>query len=62
MPSTLAPLLPSFCRDLVRILGSLSFDYAVTEEDGIWTRLKTGKRSLLIFSALVIRHRKHSDK
>ncbi|KAJ1418695.1 Importin-beta, N-terminal domain [Sesbania bispinosa] len=62
MPSSLAPLLPSFCRDLMNILGSLSFDCGVTQEDGYLTRLKTGKRSLLIFSALVTRHRKHSDK
>ncbi|KAJ1403033.1 Importin-beta, N-terminal domain [Sesbania bispinosa] len=62
MPSTLAPLLPSFCQDLRSILGSLSFDCGVTQEDGYLTRLKTGKRSLLIFSALVTRHRKHSDK
>ena len=62
MPSTLAPLLPSFCRDLISILGSLSFNCPVTEDDVYFTRLKTGKRSLLIFSALVTRHRKHSDK
>ncbi|XP_050239646.1 importin beta-like SAD2 homolog [Quercus robur] len=62
MPSTLAPLLPSFCRDLISILGSLSFDCAVTLEDGYMMRLKTGKRSLLIFCALVTRHRKFSDK
>ncbi|KAG5011003.1 hypothetical protein JHK87_019518 [Glycine soja] len=62
MPSTLAPLLPSFCRDLMSILGSLSFDSIVNQEDEYLTRLKTGKRSLLIFSALVTRHRKHSDK
>ncbi|KAL9325705.1 hypothetical protein ACSQ67_006350 [Phaseolus vulgaris] len=62
MPSTLAPLLPSFCRDLMSILSSLSFDCAVTQDDEYLTRLKTGKRSLLIFSALVTRHRKHSDK
>ncbi|GMY28006.1 importin beta-like SAD2 homolog isoform X1 [Fagus crenata] len=62
MPSTLAPLLPSFCRDLISILGSLSFDCAVTMEDGYLMRLKTGKRCLLIFCALVTRHRKCSDK
>ncbi|KHN28171.1 hypothetical protein glysoja_023989 [Glycine soja] len=62
MPSTLAPLLPSFCRDLMSILSSLSFDSIVNQEDEYLTRLKTGKRSLLIFSALVTRHRKHSDK
>ncbi|XP_020226880.1 importin beta-like SAD2 [Cajanus cajan] len=62
MPLTLAPLLPSFCRDLMSILGSLCFDCLVNQEDEYLTRLKTGKRSLLIFSALVTRHRKHSDK
>ncbi|XP_047169798.1 importin beta-like SAD2 isoform X1 [Vigna umbellata] len=62
MPSTLAPLLPSFCRDLMSILSSLSFDGTVNQDDEYLTRLKTGKRSLLIFSALVTRHRKHSDK
>ncbi|KAI4344725.1 hypothetical protein L6164_011919 [Bauhinia variegata] len=62
MPSSLAPLLPSFCRDLISILGSLSFDCVDTTEGGYLTRLKTGKRSLLIFLALITRHRKHSDK
>ncbi|KAF8401236.1 hypothetical protein HHK36_012168 [Tetracentron sinense] len=62
MPSTLAPLLPSFCRDLFGILGSLSFDGTSTLEDGYLLRLKTGKRSMLIFCALVTRHRKYSDK
>ncbi|KAK7264768.1 hypothetical protein RJT34_32378 [Clitoria ternatea] len=62
MPLTLAPLLPLFCRDLMSILGSLSFDCLVAQDDEYLTRLKTGKRSLLIFSALVTRHRKHSDK
>ncbi|XP_015944961.1 importin beta-like SAD2 homolog [Arachis duranensis] len=62
MPPTLIPLLPSFCCDLIAILGSLRFDDPVAEEDVYFTRLKTGKRSLLIFSALVTRHRKHSDK
>ncbi|MED6120292.1 hypothetical protein PIB30_019443 [Stylosanthes scabra] len=33
MPSTLVPLLPSFCRDLIAILGSLRFDCPVAEED-----------------------------
>ncbi|XP_028786891.1 importin beta-like SAD2 homolog isoform X2 [Neltuma alba] len=62
MPSTLVPLLPSFTRDLISILGSLRFDCVVAFEDGHLSRLKTGKRSLLIFSSLVTRHRKHSDK
>ncbi len=62
MPSTLAPVLPSLCRDLIAILGSLSFDCAVNMEDGYLMRLKTGKRSLLIFCAFISRHQKHSDK
>ncbi|KAF5464846.1 hypothetical protein F2P56_014895 [Juglans regia] len=62
MPSALAPLLPSFCRDLIAILGSLSFECSVTIEDGYLMRLKTGKRSLLIFCAFISRHRKYSDK
>ncbi|KAF9592182.1 hypothetical protein IFM89_012676 [Coptis chinensis] len=59
MPSALVPSLPLFCQDLFRILDSLSFD-TTTEDDLL--RFKTGKRSLLIFCALVTRHRKHSDK
>ena len=62
MPSALAPHLSSFCRDLFGILNSLSFDGAFTREDGYLLRLKTGKRILLIFCALVTRHRKLSDK
>lgn len=62
MPSALASLLPSFCRDLFGILGSLSFSDTVISDDGYLLRLKTGKRSLLIFCALITRHRKYSDK
>ncbi|BFG14847.1 hypothetical protein CerSpe_011210 [Prunus speciosa] len=62
MPSALVPLLPSFCHDLIAILGSLSFDCLVTPQNGYLMRLKTGKRSLLIFCTLITRHRKHSDK
>ncbi|KAI9195873.1 hypothetical protein LWI28_018945 [Acer negundo] len=62
MSSALAPQLPSFCHNLVAILGSLKFDYGVTLNDGYVLRLKTAKRSLLIFCALVTRHRKYSDK
>lgn len=62
MPSALVPLLPSFCKDLFGILSSLSFDCGGTSEDGYLLRLKTGKRSLLFFCALVTRHRKFSDK
>lgn len=62
MPSALVPLLPSFCHDLIAILSSLSFDSMVTPQNGYLMRLKTGKRSLLIFCTLITRHRKHSDK
>ncbi|GAV71639.1 hypothetical protein CFOL_v3_15129 [Cephalotus follicularis] len=62
MPSALSPLLPSFCRSLIGILSSLSFDDDVTLEGGYLLRLKTGKRCLLIFCALITRHRKYSDK
>ncbi|KAJ0034879.1 hypothetical protein Pint_24242 [Pistacia integerrima] len=62
MPSALAPHVPSFCRNLIAILGTLSFDDSLTPGDDYLLRLKTGKRSLLIFCALVTRHRKYSDK
>ncbi|CAJ2645429.1 unnamed protein product [Trifolium pratense] len=52
----------SLSRDLMSILTSLSFDCTVTQEDVYLTRWKSAKRSLLIFSSLVTRHRKHSDK
>ncbi|EXB80274.1 hypothetical protein L484_025130 [Morus notabilis] len=62
MPSALAPLLPTLCRDLIDILGSLILDSVVTTGNEHLMRLKTGKRSLQIFCALVTRHRKYSDK
>ncbi|KAK3007116.1 hypothetical protein RJ639_016185 [Escallonia herrerae] len=62
MPSALAPVLPSFCSDLLRILHSLRLDGQDTLEDGHMLRLKTGKRCLLIFCSLVTRHRTFSDK
>ncbi|XP_062109375.1 uncharacterized protein LOC133819997 [Humulus lupulus] len=62
MPSSLASPLPLFCHDLIDVLGSLSFDYTGTIENEYLMRLKTGKRSLQIFCALVTRHRKYSDK
>ncbi|XP_077240476.1 ARM repeat superfamily protein isoform X2 [Tasmannia lanceolata] len=61
MPSALILLLPSFCRDLIVIMDSLNLDPAIPE-DGHLLRLKAGKRGLLIFSALVTRHRKYYDK
>ncbi|XP_064999470.1 uncharacterized protein LOC135633656 isoform X2 [Musa acuminata AAA Group] len=60
MPSALGPILPSFCHDLFRILDSLSLDGA--SDDGSLLRLKIAKRGLIIFSALVTRHRKHVDR
>lgn len=62
MPSTLESLLAPLCKDLFVILNSLRFDGGKILEDGYLMRLKTGKRSLLIFCALVTRHRKFSDK
>lgn len=62
MPSALVPLLPSFCRNLIGLLGSLSFDHGVVLDDQYFLRLKTGKRTLLIFRTLITRHRKYSDK
>ncbi|XP_044500110.1 importin beta-like SAD2 homolog isoform X2 [Mangifera indica] len=62
MPSALAPHVPSFCQNLIAILGSLSFDGSLSLGDDYLLRMKTGKRSLLIFCSLVTRHRKYSDK
>ncbi|KAJ8766467.1 hypothetical protein K2173_022526 [Erythroxylum novogranatense] len=61
MPSALVPVLPSFCCALIGLLGSLNFDI-IDMEDEYASRMKAGKRSLLIFSVLVTRHRKYSDK
>lgn len=62
MPSSLSPCLSSFCRDLFKILASLSFDGDVNMDNASLLRMKTGKRSLLILCSLVTRHRKVSDK
>ncbi|XP_011656322.1 uncharacterized protein LOC101205180 isoform X1 [Cucumis sativus] len=62
MPSALVPLLLLFCRDLIGILDSIKFETAVSPEYGNVSRLKTTKRSLLIFCVFVTRHRKHTDK
>nr|GEW17502.1 importin beta-like SAD2 homolog [Tanacetum cinerariifolium] len=62
MPSALVPLLPSLCHDLIRIVHSLRLQSCDSSEDAYTLRLKTGKRSLLIFCALITRHRKYSDK
>ncbi|KAH9624051.1 hypothetical protein KSS87_019120 [Heliosperma pusillum] len=62
MPSPVVHLLPSFCFDLCGILNSLSLEDSVPSEGNQLVRLKSGKRILLIFCALVTRHRKYSDK
>ncbi|KAI0518612.1 hypothetical protein KFK09_006048 [Dendrobium nobile] len=61
MPSALRCALPAFCNDWFRILDSLSLGSALSG-DGHLLRLKIAKRILIIFSALVTRHRKHCDK
>ena len=61
MPLTLIPVLPSFCRDLFRILDSVNLSNTELG-DAHTLRLKSGKRILIILSTLVTRHRKHSDK
>lgn len=57
MPSRVKQILPSFCKDMFRVLDSL--DLNSPEEAA--TRFKIGKRCLIIFSTLVTRHRKHAD-
>ncbi|KXG29170.1 uncharacterized protein LOC8086009 [Sorghum bicolor] len=59
MPSRVKQILPSFCKDMFRILDSLNFNSLI--EDGPTVRLKIAKRCLIIFCALVTRHRKHAD-
>jgi hypothetical protein len=60
MPSRVKQILPSFCKDMFRILDSLNFNSLI--EDGSTMKLKIAKRCLIIFCALVTRHRKHTDK
>ncbi|CAM8903078.1 unnamed protein product [Rhodiola kirilowii] len=62
MPSALPPLLPSICHDLCKIISSLKLSGTISEEDGYFLRLKTGKRSFLVLSVLITRHRKYSDR
>uniref|UniRef100_A0A0E0BMD0 Importin N-terminal domain-containing protein n=1 Tax=Oryza glumipatula TaxID=40148 RepID=A0A0E0BMD0_9ORYZ len=59
MPSRVKQILPSFCKDMFRILESLDFNSQY--EDRATTRLKTAKRCLIILCTLVTRHRKHAD-
>ncbi|KAH7678557.1 Armadillo-like helical-containing protein [Dioscorea alata] len=61
MPAALSAILPSFCQDLFQILNSLNLECA-SPDDGYLLRLKTAKRSLYIFRALVTRHQKHVNK
>ena len=60
MPSSMKQILPSFCKDMFRLLDSLDFN--TPPEDAATTRLKIAKRCLIIFCTLVTRHRKHADK
>ncbi|XP_051180407.1 uncharacterized protein [Lolium perenne] len=60
MPSGVKQILPSFCKDMFRLLDSLDFNSP--PEDADTTRLKIAKRCLIIFCTLVTRHRKHADK
>lgn len=60
MPSRVKQILPSFCKDMFRILDSLNFNSLA--EDGSTMRLKIAKRCLIILCALVTRHRKHADE
>ncbi|TVU23430.1 hypothetical protein EJB05_25796 [Eragrostis curvula] len=59
MPSRIKQILPSFCKDMFRILDSLNF--SSLPEDGATMRLKVAKRCLIICCTLVTRHRKHAD-
>ncbi|WOL03237.1 hypothetical protein Cni_G11957 [Canna indica] len=60
MPPVLGPIIPPFCHDLFRVLDSLNLDSA--SEDGSLLRLKIAKRGMIVFSALVTRHRKIIDR
>jgi hypothetical protein len=60
MPSRVKQILPSFCKDMFRILDSLS--YNTSPEDGATMRLKIAKRCLIICCTLVTRHRTHADE
>ncbi|WCJ23225.1 ARM repeat superfamily protein [Euphorbia peplus] len=62
MPSVLVPFLSPLCPEFIRLIDSLSFAHGDTSEEGYVLRMKSGKRCLLIFSTLVTRHRKYSDK
>ncbi|KAJ0980544.1 hypothetical protein J5N97_008799 [Dioscorea zingiberensis] len=61
MPSALSANLPSLCQVLFQILDSLNLECA-SLDDGYLLRLKTAKRSLYIFRALVTRHQKLVNK
>ncbi|PWZ09193.1 40S ribosomal protein S4 [Zea mays] len=59
MPSRVKQILPSFCKDMFCILDSLNFNSLI--EDGSTMKLRIAKRCLIIFCALVTRHRKHTN-
>lgn len=60
MPSALIPSLASWNQDFLALLDSITLDNPIEEAEQF--RLKVGKRCLQIFSTLVTRHRKHTDK
>lgn len=60
MPSALIPSLASWNQDFLALLGSITLDNPIEEAEQF--RFKVGKRCLQIFSTLVTRHRKHTDK
>lgn len=60
MPSALIPSLASWNQDFLALLDSITLDNPIEEAEQF--RFKLGKRCLEIFSTLVTRHRKHTDK
>lgn len=60
MPSALIPFLASWNQDFLALLDSITLDNPIEEAEQF--RFKLGKRCLQIFSTLVTRHRKHTDK
>lgn len=60
MPSALIPSLASWNQDFLALLDSITLDNPIEEAEQF--RFKLGKRCLQIFSTLVTRHRKHTDK
>lgn len=60
MPSALIPSLASWNQDFIALLDSITLESPMDEAEQF--RLKVGKRCLQIFSTLVTRHRKYTDK